>query len=219
MADQYTFHQDHAYAPGGFFGVNTINPAGGTSAEVGQEAEQPINRRVFVVHGRDGETRRAMFDFVRALGLEPLEWESLVSGTKQAAPHVLEVVRHGLASAAAVVVLVTPDDFAFLHESLQQGRDLWYERSPAGQARPNVLFEAGMAMALFPGRTILVQLGWTRPFTDTDGLDWVLLDGSVEKLKNVAHRLRTAGCPVNTDGDDWMDVTRFADLAAMRRGL
>src|SRR5437764_570893 len=30
---------------------------------------------VFVVHGRNDKLRRSLFDFLRALGLKPLEWE------------------------------------------------------------------------------------------------------------------------------------------------
>ncbi|HVQ91370.1 MAG TPA: TIR domain-containing protein, partial [Mycobacteriales bacterium] len=131
--------------------------------------------------------------------------------------HVLEVVREGFALAAAVVVLLTPDDFAVLHESLWQSGDLPHERVLTGQPRANVLFEAGMAMALHPERTVLVQVGPVRAFSDTAGLDFVQIDGSTVKLKNIAQRLARAGCRVDTRGDGWLDESRFAGLAALGR--
>src|ERR1700678_1196404 len=43
------------------------------------EASAADPRKVMVVHGRDAEARRAMFDFLRALHLDPQEWSELVA--------------------------------------------------------------------------------------------------------------------------------------------
>jgi hypothetical protein len=200
---------------------NTVQNYGVAAPRPDRPAERPLtsDRQVFVVHGRDLQARIAVFGFLRDVGLRPLEWESVVTLTRTAAPHVLEVVRQGFAAAAAVVVILTPDDLASLHPSFWQSHDLWYEREPAGQPRPNVLFEAGMAMALHPRRTVLLQIGWVRPFTDTGGLDFIQIDGSVEKLNNLAGRLREAGCTVDTSGADWLNIDRFSSLEALRRRL
>lgn len=40
-------------------------------------------KTVFVVHGRNESARDSMFQFLRALGLEPLEWDQAVSLTKK----------------------------------------------------------------------------------------------------------------------------------------
>jgi predicted nucleotide-binding protein len=205
---------------------NNVGPMSGgvnyfcSPGHPGEAAESPLppNRKVFVVHGRDSAARQAVFEFLRALDLKPLGWETMVAATGSAAPHVLQVVRQGFAEARAVVVLLTPDDFAYLHETLQQPADLPYERSAAGQPRQNALFEAGMAMALHPNRTILLQVGGVRPFTDVFGLDFIQVDGSAGKLNNIAQRLKLAGCDVDLTGDDWMDTGRFDGLAAAHRG-
>ena len=38
-------------------------------------------RKVFVVHGRNGAARTAMFAFLRAIGLDPIEWSVAVQMT------------------------------------------------------------------------------------------------------------------------------------------
>ncbi|GIH11791.1 hypothetical protein Rhe02_98580 [Rhizocola hellebori] len=169
-------------------------------------------RRVFVIHGRNGQARLAMFDFLRALDLRPLEWEELVLGTGQATPFVGETVAHAFTMAQAVVVLLTPDDFVKLDEKFLTRTDPGYEIQTTGQARPNVLFEAGMAFAVDSRRTIIVEIGDLRPFSDLGGRNAINLDGTVEKLHKIATRLKGAGCAVNIDGADWMDVRRFACL-------
>jgi predicted nucleotide-binding protein len=143
--------------------------------------------------GRDDQAADAVYAFLRDLDLRPLDWESVAAATGKAAPHVLDVVRQGFADARAVIVLLTPDDFAILHGSLRAPDDRPHEGVPTGQARANVLFEAGMAMALHPDRTIFVQVGQVRPFTDVDGLDFVRIDGSAEKLNTIATRLERRG--------------------------
>jgi hypothetical protein len=60
----------------------------------------------------------------------------------------------------------TPDDPARLNPSLRDKNDPDFEQVPTPQARPNVIFETGMAFALHPTRTILVQIGHLRPFSD-----------------------------------------------------
>src|SRR5579863_4829733 len=43
---------------------------------------------VFVVHGRNEPIRNSMFDYLRALGLNPLEWSELLKATKKGAPYI-----------------------------------------------------------------------------------------------------------------------------------
>ena len=177
------------------FGTNTVYTGNPTSPDPRSATATPPSdraqrrRQVFVVHGRDNQARQAVFEFLRDLDLLPLDWEAIVATTGKPAPHVLEVVEQGFAEASAVLVLLTPDDFAFLHETLREDSDLPYELKPSGQPRPNVLFEAGMAFALHRDRTLLVEIGPTRPFSDVGGIDFVKIDGSVDKLRNIVSRL------------------------------
>jgi predicted nucleotide-binding protein len=168
-------------------------------------------RRVMVVYGRDGQARRAMFDYLRALGLDPGEWRTLVAETEKGAPYIGEVLDRAFERAAAVVVLLTPDDEAKLRDPFLTNRDPDHERELTPQARPNVLFEAGMAFGTHPDRTVLVELGHMRPFSDVFGRHVVRLDGTPAPLRDIANRLKAAGCAVSDNGDDWADPDRFPE--------
>ena len=161
------------------------------------------SRDVFVVHGRNEQARKAMFEFLRSIDLNPLEWSVVVQATSKTSPYVGEILEAAFSRAHAVVVLFTPDDEARLKEEFWADDDPSHETELTGQARPNVLFEAGMAMGRYQQRTILVELGNLRPFSDVAGRHVVRLDKSTKQRQVLAQRLRTAGCPVNLDGTDW----------------
>lgn len=158
-------------------------------------------RKVFVIHGRNEPARKGLFAFLRSIGLEPIEWSQAIAMTGQGSPYIGDVLNVVFGAAQAVVVLQTPDDVAHLHESLTYTGDP--ETSPQMQPRPNVLFEAGMALARDESRTIIVEFGQTKSFSDIHGRHVVRLDNSPAKRQDLAHRLRTAGCEVNLDGTDW----------------
>lgn len=158
-------------------------------------------RKVFVIHGRNEAARRGIFAFLRSIGLEPIEWSRAIAMTGKGSPYIGEVLNTAFGHAQAVVVLHTPDDIAHLHESLASPGDP--DTIPQMQPRPNVIFEAGMALARDEDRTIIVELGRIRSFSDVHGRHVVRLDNTVEKRQDLAVRLRTAGCTVDLDGTDW----------------
>ena len=182
-----------------------------------QEYERPVNelvpptdaRDVFVVHGRNLAARDALFEFLRSLNLHPLEWSVAVSATGKPSPYIGEILDAVFSRAHAVVVLFTPDDEARLKRELKKDSDPPQETELIGQARPNVLFEAGMAMGRSAARTVLVEIGILRPFSDIAGLHVVRMDDSSERRQELAQRLRAAGCPVNLDGTDWHSTGDF----------
>ena len=59
---------------------------------------------VFVVHGRNLAVRDAVFSFLRAVGLKPLEWTHALKLTSKGSPYVGEVLDAAFSKAAAVVV-------------------------------------------------------------------------------------------------------------------
>jgi predicted nucleotide-binding protein len=214
MSDNFSF--DNSTFVGSAFGSNNV-VGGGGPAVAGPAEPAPVDRQVFVVRGRDSEVNEAMDDFLRRLDLNPLDWEAVARLTGKAAPHILDVVRTGFEVAAATVVLLTPDDFAYLHSTLREPDDAEFESKVTGQPRANVLFEAGMAFALHQDRTLMVQVGLIKPFSDVSGIDFIRIDGSPAKLNNIAQRLERAGCRVNTTGTRWLDTGPFRALAALQR--
>ena len=171
-------------------------------------------REVFVVHGRNQVARDALFEFLRAVDLHPLEWSEAVQATGKATPYIGVILDVAFSRAQAVVVLFTPDDKAMLQKAFWVANDPPHETQPTGQARPNVLFEAGMAMARNQDRTVLIELGNLRPFSDIGGRHTVRLDNSSQRRQELAQRLETAGCPVNREGTDWHTAGDFEDAVA-----
>jgi predicted nucleotide-binding protein len=174
-------------------------------------------RKVFVIHGRNEPARKGLFEFLRAIGLDPIEWSEAIQMTGKGSPYIGEVLDTAFASAQAVVVLQTPDDVTYLHESLTYPGDP--ECSPQMQPRPNVLFEAGMAMGRHEDRTIIVELGQVKVFSDIHGRHVVRLDNSLRKRQELATRLQTAGCRTRTNGTDWHDAGNLTPPAPPGGGL
>jgi len=174
---------------------------------------EPDPKKVFVVHGRNKKARDAMFQFLRSIDLKPIEWSQAVKATKKGTPYVGEVLEVALGIAQAIVILVTGDDIARLREKYIETDDPDYERELTPQARPNVIFEAGLAFGRSPDRTILVELlkEKTRPFSDIYGRHFVRLSNEAGKRNDLISRLKTAGCEVDIEGKDW---TRTGDFDA-----
>lgn len=166
-------------------------------------------RSVFVVHGRNDELRRSMFDFLRSINLAPIEWSTAVSLTGEGSPYIGQVLDAAFAHANAIVVLMTPDEIAYLQPRYANGQED-RETQPAPQARPNVLFEAGMALGRDAKRTVLVEVGEVRPFSDVAGRHAIRLSNTVASRQELATRLRTAGCEVDIDGTDWHSTGDFS---------
>jgi len=164
---------------------------------------------VFVVHGRDRAARDALFNFLRSLGLRPLEWQQIIDLTGSGAPYVGDLLQTAFDAAQAVIVLLTPDDLSMLRDDLRSTDDPQYEFTLTGQARPNVLFEAGMAFGRNPAQTVLVEIGRLRPFSDIGGRHVIRLDGSIVRRQELALRLANAGCPVDMTGSDWHTAGDF----------
>jgi predicted nucleotide-binding protein len=174
-----------------------------------KEPNKPSTSRVFVIHGRDEEARRALFDFLRSIDLKPIEWSVAVTLTGKPAPFVGEILDAAMGHAQAIVVLFTGDDQARLRDEFLSGNDPDYERKTTPQSRPNVIFEAGLALGKYPDRTILVQVGTLRPFSDIAGRHFIRLRNSSKSRQELAQRLKLAGCEVDLSGTDWLEAGLF----------
>jgi predicted nucleotide-binding protein len=180
-------------------------------------SKRPISKKirstdrnsVFVVHGRDLALRRSLFEFLHSIGLRPLEWEKALLQAKDINPHIESVLDASMARVQAVVVLFSPDDDAMLNPKLHLKGESRLEKTLQGQPRPNVLFEAGMALARHPGKTLIVQVGKVRGFSDIAGRHVIRLTNSDEKRNDVINRLEKIGCDVDRRGTDWMTAGDF----------
>jgi predicted nucleotide-binding protein len=167
-------------------------------------------RKVVVIHGRDKRIRDALFQFLRAIGLDPIEWGQAMKATGKAQPSIPETVDSAFREGAAVVVLLTPDDLVVLAPRLRRPKEPKVETTRTGQARPNVFFEAGLAFGSYPNATVLVRVGEVKPFSDISGLHITALDNSPQKRSEFIEKLRLAGAAVDIDGKvDWYTEGHF----------
>src|SRR5665648_217559 len=161
-------------------------------------------RKVFVVQGRNEAANDAIFQFLRSIDLKPIEWSKAVDLTGKAAPFIGDTLEEAFSNAQAVVVLLTGDDLAKLRDNFLRPNDLDYEKNLSPQARPNVLFEAGMAFGRHADKTIIIELGKLRPFSDIAGRHVIRMNDSPEKRHELVQRLKSAGCAVDTAGIQWL---------------
>lgn len=172
---------------------------------------------VFVVHGRDEALRKSIFDFLRAVGLTPIEWSKARAMTGKPNPVISEVLDVAFQKAAAVVVVLSPDDEAKLADHFIKPSDSAHERRLTGQPRANVLWEGGMAYSRDANRTVIVQVGHVRPFTDIAGHHILHLTDAPEARVEFVARLRSAKCAIDDSGSDWMSTGTFVAAAPKAR--
>lgn len=205
--------------PGRLVGESTMRadePAEGVRPKDGSE-DLPNTRSVFLVAGRNSKANGAVTAFLRALGLDVVEWEHAVAKTGLPNPYVGDVVETGLNLAAAAVVLLTPDDLVQLRGDLLRDDDGAEERELRGQARPNVYYEAGIADTLGRHRTVIMEIGEVKSFSDAAGRHVVRYDGSPAKRHALSERLRVAGLNINTSGQDWLTAGDVEPVIAETR--
>lgn len=183
-----------------------VQPAAASREEM---SPMTTSTNVFVVHGRNDAARSATFSFLRSLGLRPLEWSTVVAATGKGSPYIGEIIDKGFELAQAIVVLMTPDDEARLREAFRSPDDPAQETNLTPQARQNVIYEAGLAMGKNPERTIIVELGHLRPFSDISGMHLIRLNNTTQRRQELALRLKSAGCSVDMSGTDWHTAGDF----------
>lgn len=170
----------------------------------------PKESTVFVIHGRNHKIRDAMFDFLYALGLHPLEWEKIISLTGETSPYIGDVLDKGFEVSQAAIALLTPDDEAQLKQQFWNKNEESWEKELTARPRQNVTFEAGMAMGAFPKQTILIKFGKLRLFSDIVGRHVIQMTNSEKSRNTLASRLESAGCNVDKKGNRWLEIGDFS---------
>lgn len=159
---------------------------------------------VFIVHGRNLNSVRELKKFLHFLGLQVKSFEEAAA---EAGPNavVREVVKNAVTNSGAVLVLFTPDEKAKLVESL--GTEV--ERL---QARPNVLYEAGLAMGL-NASTIFVSVGNVDVPSDLHGTHFVRLSNDNNIRHSLYLKLKAAGCQVPEPKADLYEIRVSGDFS------
>jgi hypothetical protein len=147
-----------------------------------------------------------------------MEWSEALKLTGKETPSVGEALESAFKNAQAVIVLLSPDDEVRLSPELWREIEDGDEKEIKLQARPNVLFEAGMTFAAHSDRTLLVEVGKVKPFSDIAGWHVVKLSNSPQRRNEIAERLRTAGCNVSTSGKDWLNTGDFNVIRETKTG-
>lgn len=171
---------------------------------------------VFVVHGRDAKVRDAMYEFLGALGLKPREWGHAIKAAraKGGNPYVNDAVAKIMEQAQAIVVMLSPDDEAKLKDQFVAKDERQTEGKLRGQARPNVIFESGIAIGTHHKKTVMIQIGNVKPFTDIVGMHIPHFSGDDKSRNDLANRLARLGCSIDRDGDYWLRAGDFTPTSA-----
>jgi Predicted nucleotide-binding protein containing TIR-like domain len=162
-----------------------------------------------VIGGRDTALTESMFTLLAALGCRPIEFHQAVGRVPRTGnPFIGQVLDRAFEQVQALIVLFSPDDEAKLKDQFLKPSGDIGERKLRGQARANVIFEAGMAMGRHEEKTIMVQVGDIKGFSDIAGRHMVRLDDSFESRRDFATRLSRL-CKVDTSGTRWTKVGKF----------
>jgi predicted nucleotide-binding protein len=206
--------------PGGSAATAT-NPAATSPATTASAkgAAMPDPKKVFIIHGRNTKARNELGIFVRSLGLSPINFMDLrasMGGT----PTVAEIVERGMDQAQGVIALVTADEYAAVRPDLRYAHDQ-PDDIARWQARPNVIFEAGMAFGRDRKRVVFVLLGNPKLFTDVAGIH-ILRPNNDPSSDRVTLRNALSqgmGCEVDLHSSDWMTSGDFVSCAAPLPGV
>ena len=137
--------------------------------------------KVFIIHGRDLEARAELAKFLRSIGLEDMPFEDVASSLPPN-PFVADVVREGIRRAAAVIAIFTPDEHSVFHDPATAASPTAAPGETRWQARPNVIFEAGIALGCAREKTILTAVGNdVKLFSDLLGVHLIRLDSATAK--------------------------------------
>jgi predicted nucleotide-binding protein len=186
----------------------TTNPGSGATT-----MPDPDKKKVFIIHGRNAKARDQMGIFLRSLGLVPINFADLrasMGGT----PTVAEIVEKGMADAQGVVALFTPDEYAAVRPDYRYPHDR-DEDVARWQARPNVIFEAGIAFGRDRKRVVFVLFGDPRLFTDVAGIHILRPTNDPRGDRATLRNTLAQGmeCAVEPHSTDWMTSGDF-DMCA-----
>ncbi|MGN8186160.1 nucleotide-binding protein [Burkholderia cepacia] len=153
------------------------------------ETEEPaLSRRVFVVHGHDGEAREAVARFLEKIGFEAIILHEQANQGRT----IIEKIEAN-DDVGFAVVLLTPDD-----EGCVKGGE------PKARARQNVMLELGYFIGkLGRDKVCALKRGELEIPSDYLGVVWVAMDSGDGWKRTLGQELQAAGHDI-----DWNRVMR-----------
>lgn len=179
-----------------------------TGSEDAADSRDP--NRVFVIQGRNQRAARELKLFLQSLGLQEWTFDEVAVAEGNAAS-IFDIVHRGVSGTRAVIVLFTPDERAALQAQLAAPDDKPQDKV-RWQARPNVIYEAGLARGLNPEGTILVSFGDVELPSDLAGIKIVKMENHPRRRKELRERLIKAGCSLNDSSGAWMTSEQGGDF-------
>ena len=156
------------------------------SSERSNTARHSFGNNVFIVHGRDDESRYKVALFVKELGLNNI---ILDRQPDEGIIAILDKFEREAKKADFAIALLTPDDVGVLKNEA--------ETQLNSRPRQNVVFELGYFIsALGRQKVCLLIKGEIENPSDLDGILYKRIDGDEWKLK-VARDMQKAGLPVD----------------------
>jgi len=150
----------------------------------GRQSQKKSHRKVFVVHGRDNETKQTAARFLEKLGLESV----ILHERSNSGLTIIEKFEK-YSDVAYAVVLLTPDDVGSLETDQHNLRH---------RARQNVVFELGYFMGkLGRNKVCAIVRGDIELPSDSDGILYVAYDPNDGWKLLLAKELKEAGLDVD----------------------
>ena len=163
---------------------------------------------VFVIHGRNSKIRDSMYEFLKVLGLKPVTFEEAKRRTGLGSPTIMNILDNAITKNMVILSLYTPDDIGFMNPYFHWDTDSEIEKRPVGQARQNVIFETGLALARNPEKTILVFFGEVKKYSDISWIHYVQFVDTPDIRKQLKDQLKSVGCAVK-ENPNYLNVGNF----------
>jgi predicted nucleotide-binding protein len=162
--------------------ISTINSSINKNKINADRSNTRNKRKVFIVHGRDNETKQEVARFIEGLGLQSIILHEQASSGMT----IIEKIEHYSNDADFALILYTACDHGKgAHESQQQ---------PKNRARQNVVFEHGYFLAKLVRKNVCALVkGDIEIPNDISGVVYVQLDSLGAWKAEVVKELKACG--------------------------
>lgn len=151
---------------------------------------EEYSRRIFIVHGHDGELKNELARLLEHLDFEPI----ILHEQPDKGQTIFEKLNGELSDVGFAFVILTPDDVGSI---VSKPNDLKH------RARQNVIFEHGLFSGhLKPKRVCALRRGDVETPSDLHGVLYktIPVDGSIRSVAlEIAHELKAAGYIVDAN--------------------